>query len=335
MNKEITIQEKFFIAGSSGMVGSSIIRKLKEKGYGDKDYGGEILAPKRNELNLLDLNEVKSWFQIHKPSIVILAAAKVGGILANSSYPFDFIFENMKIQNNVIETAWLNNVKRFVFLGSSCIYPKFAKQPIFEESLLTGELEKTNEPYAIAKISGIKLCESLRKQYGFDAISLMPTNLYGPNDNYHSQNSHVMASLIRKFCEANKNDQKLVKCWGSGKPEREFMHVDDLSEAIIFCLEKWNPNKSNAPKSISGDPINFLNVGTGKDISISNLTEIIANKVGYKGEVIWDRTKPDGTPKKLLNVEKLKSLGWYPKIDLKDGISKTINDFQKNHTGKI
>ena len=334
MSNEITYQEKFFIAGSSGMVGSSIIRKLKEKGYGDKDNGGEILAPKRNQLNLLDLQEVKSWFHLHKPSVVILAAAKVGGILANSSYPFDFIFENMKIQNNVIETAWRNDVKRFVFLGSSCIYPKFAKQPISEESLLTGELEKTNEPYAIAKISGIKLCESLRNQYGFDAISLMPTNLYGPNDNYHSQNSHVMASLIKKFCEANIHDHKFVKCWGSGKPEREFMHVDDLSEAIIFCLEKWNPNKSNAPKTISGDQINFLNVGTGKDISISNLTEIISNKVGYSGEIIWDRTKPDGTPKKQLNVDKLKSLGWLPKIDLIDGISETIKDFKETHLGK-
>ncbi len=335
MNKEITYQEKFFIAGSSGMVGSSIIRKLKEKGYGDKNYGGSILAPKRNELNLLNLNDVKNWFELNKPTVVILAAAKVGGILANSSYPFDFIFENMKIQNNVIETAWLNDVKRFVFLGSSCIYPKFTKQPIIEESLLTGALENTNEPYAIAKISGIKLCESLRKQYNFDAISLMPTNLYGPNDNYHSKNSHVMAALIRKFCEAYINDEKYVKCWGSGMPEREFMHVDDLSEAIIFCLENWNPKKSNAPKNKSGDPINFLNVGTGKDISISNLTEIIANKVGYKGQVIWDRSKPDGTPKKLLNVDKLKSLGWYPKINLIDGISKTITDFQKNHAGKI
>ena len=214
MKKEISYQDKFFVAGSSGMVGSAIIRKLKEKGYGNKDYGGEILAPKRSELNLLDLVEVKNWFEFHKPSVVILAAAKVGGIIANSSYPFDFIIENMKIQNNIIETAWLNDVKRFMFLGSSCIYPKFAKQPITEESLLTGELEKTNEPYAIAKISGIKLCESLRKQYGFDAISLMPTNLYGPKDNYHPQNSHVMASLIRKFCEAKLSNRPSVTLLG-------------------------------------------------------------------------------------------------------------------------
>ena len=334
MNKEITHEEKFFIAGSTGMVGSSIIRKLKEKGYGNKDYGGEILAPNRNELNLLDLVEVKNWFELHKPSVVILAAAKVGGIIANSSYPFDFIFENIKIQNNVIEAAWLNDVKRFVFLGSSCIYPKFAKQPIVEESLLTGELEKTNEPYAIAKISGIKLCESLRKQYGFDAISLMPTNLYGPHDNYHQQNSHVMASLVRKFCEAELYKQPTVTCWGSGKPEREFMHVDDLSEAVIFCLEKWNPNKSNAPKDQAGNPLYFLNVGTGEDISILRLSEIISMEVGYQGKVIWDQSKPDGTPKKQLNVEKLKSLGWSPRIDLNDGIASTIRDFQATHLEK-
>ena len=335
MNKEINYEEKFFIAGSTGMVGSSIIRKLKEKGYGDKDHGGEILAPKRKELNLLDLLEVKDWFELHKPSVVILAAAKVGGIMANSSYPFDFIFENMKIQNNVIETAWLNDVKRFVFLGSSCIYPKFAKQPITEESLLTGELEKTNEPYAIAKISGIKLCESLRKQYGFDTISLMPTNLYGPKDNYNDKNSHVMASLIKKFCEAKFYKLPSVTCWGSGNPEREFMHVDDLAEAIIFCLEKWNPDKSNAPRNNSGDPINFLNVGTGKDISISNLAEIISEIVNYDIEIIWDRTKPDGTPKKQLNIEKIKSLGWSPKIDLIYGIEKTVLDFQNNYLKKI
>ncbi len=331
MKKEINYSEKFFIAGSTGMVGSSIIRKLRKKGYGDKDYGGEILAPNRNELNLLDLLEVQNWFELNKPSVVILAAAKVGGIMANASYPFDFIFENLRIQNNVIETAWLNNVKRFVFLGSSCIYPKFAQQPISEDSLLTGELEKTNEPYAIAKISGIKLCESLRKQYGFDAISLMPTNLFGPKDNYHPQNSHVMASFIKKFCEAKKYNKSSVTCWGSGKPKREFMHVDDLSEAIVFCLEKWNPSKTNSPKNKLGYPLNFLNVGTGEDISISSLSEIISKEVGYQGKVIWDQSKPDGTPKKQLNIEKIKSLGWSPKIKLIDGIAKTVVDFKTNY----
>ncbi len=335
MNKEITFQEKFFIAGSAGMVGSAISKKLKEKGYGNKDNGGELLLPKRDELNLLNLAEVQDWFKVNKPTVVILAAAKVGGIVANSTYPFDFINQNLKIQNNVIETAWLNGVKRFVFLGSSCIYPKFAQQPIIEESLLTGELEKTNEPYAIAKIAGIKLCESLRNQYGFDAISLMPTNLYGPKDNYHSQNSHVMASLIRKFYEAKVHNLSSVTCWGSGKPEREFMHVDDLAEAIVFCLEKWNPSKDNAPKSTSGYPLSFLNVGTGKDISILELSEIISRTVNFNGEIIWDLSKPDGTPKKQLNIDKLKSIGWSPKINLIEGISQTVLDFKNNHFGRI
>ena len=334
MNREITFQEKIFIAGSNGMVGSAIHRKLREKGYGNEELGGKILAPNRKLLDLLNLSDLKDWFALHKPTVVILAAAKVGGIVANASYPFDFIYENLKIQNNVIETSWLNGVKRFVFLGSSCIYPKFAKQPITEESLLTGELEKTNEPYAIAKIAGIKLCESLRIQYGFDAISLMPTNLYGPKDNYHQENSHVMASLIRKFYEAKVYKLPSVTCWGSGKPEREFMHVDDLAEAIIFCLEKWNPNNSNSPRNKSGEPINFLNVGTGKDISIYNLAEIIAKIVGSNTEIIWDRSKPDGTPKKQLNIEKIKSLGWSSKINLKDGIAKTVLDFQSNYFNK-
>ena len=331
MCKEINLQEKIFIAGSDGMVGSAILRKMKEKGYGNQKLGGKILAPKRNVLDLLNLSDLKDWFSVNKPTVVILAAAKVGGILANSSYPFDFIHENIKIQNNVIETSWLNEVKRFVFLGSSCIYPKFAKQPIIEESLLTGALERTNEPYAIAKISGIKLCEALRKQHGFDAISLMPTNLYGPKDNYQNKNSHVMASLIKKFCEAKFYKLPKVTCWGSGNPEREFMHVDDLAEAIIFCLEKWNPDKPNAPRNESGDPINFLNVGTGKDISISKLAEMIAKIVNYDNEIIWDRNKPDGTPKKQLNIEKIKLLGWRPKIDLINGIEKTVLDFQNNY----
>ena len=239
MRNEINYQERIFIAGSTGMVGSAITRTLKEKGYGDPRKGGVLLTPKRAELNLLNISEVKDWFILNKPTVVILAAAKVGGIIANASYPFDFINENIKIQNNVIETSWLNGVKRLLFLGSSCIYPKFAKQPIEEESLLSGELERTNEPYAIAKIAGIKLCEALRNQYGFDSISLMPTNLYGPKDNYHSENSHVMASLIRKFSEAKLNKSPTVICWGSGTPEREFMHVDDLAEAMIFCLERW------------------------------------------------------------------------------------------------
>ena len=331
MNKEITLQEKIFIAGSNGMVGSAVHRKLKEKGYGNEELGGKILTPNRKVLDLLNLSDLKDWFALNKPTVVILAAAKVGGIVANASYPFDFIYENIKIQNNVIETSWLNGVKRFVFLGSSCIYPKFAEQPITEESLLTGELEKTNEPYAIAKIAGIKLCESLRFQHGFDAISLMPTNLYGPKDNYHHKNSHVMASLIRKFYEAKVYKLSSVICWGSGKPEREFMHVDDLAEAIIFCLEKWNPDNPNSPRNKSGEPLNFLNVGTGKDISILNLAEIISEIIGAKTEIIWDHSQPDGTPKKQLNIEKIKSLGWSSKVNLKDGISQTVLDFESRY----
>ena len=250
MIKKISLDDKFFVAGANGMVGSAVCRKLIEKGYGDHKLGGSLLMPSRQELNLLNLENVKNWFEFNKPNVVILAAAKVGGILANSIYPYDFLIENLKIQQNVIETAWLNGVKRFLFLGSSCIYPKYAKQPIKEEELLTGELEKTNECYAIAKISGIKLCESLRMQHDFDAISLMPTNLYGPKDNYDSQNSHVMAALIKKFCEAQNTNASQITCWGTGKPEREFMHVDDLAEACLFCLENWDPDDKNSPRKL-------------------------------------------------------------------------------------
>ena len=328
MIRKISLEDKFFVAGSNGMVGSAVCRILKEKGYGNSNLGGGLLMPSKKELNLLNLEDVKSWFKLNKPNIVILAAAKVGGILANSTYPYEFLIENLKIQQNVIETAWLNGVKRFLFLGSSCIYPKYANQPIKEEELLKGELEKTNECYAIAKISGIKLCESLRIQNGFDAISLMPTNLYGPKDNYDSKNSHVMAALIKKFCEAKKNKSSSITCWGSGKPEREFMHVDDLAEACLFCLENWDPDDKNAPKNFKGDPLFYLNVGTGNDISIKNLVKQISKETGFKGEIIWDHNKPDGTLKKLLNIEKIKNLGWTPKIQLKEGIKRTINEYK-------
>ena len=235
--KKILLNEKIFIAGANGMVGQSIKRKLIQSGYGSKDHDGLILNPSREELDLLNYNHVENWFNKNKPTVVILAAAKVGGIQANNNMPADFILENLKIQTNIIENSWKTNVKRFLFLGSSCIYPKYAKQPITEESLLTNSLEPTNQWYAIAKIAGIKLCESLRIQYNFDAISLMPTNLYGPGDNYHPENSHVMASLIRKFYIAAKESIPSVTCWGSGKPLREFLHVDDLSEAALFLLE--------------------------------------------------------------------------------------------------
>ena len=322
MKKIFYNKERIFLAGASGMVGSSIQRALLNIEY----FGNRhiLLTPTRKELNLLDEISVKNWFIKNKPTIVILAAAKVGGILANSRYPGDFIFQNLKIQTNIIESAWITGVKRFVFLGSSCIYPKNSLQPIKEEALLKNSLESTNEYYAIAKIAGLKLCEALRKQYGFDAISLMPTNLYGPNDNYHPENSHVMAALIRKFLIAKKEKLPSVTCWGTGKVFREFMHVDDLADGIIFCLKNWHPSDKNAPVDSLGNPLNHLNIGTGKDISIKELSLKIAKLTNFKGEILWDTSKPDGTPKKLLDVSRLKKIGWEPKISLEDGIRETI-----------
>ena len=309
------------------MVGSAIVRFLKNNYLEQNENSPNLLTPSRDELDLLNQRNVDEWFKKNKPSIVILAAAKVGGIFANSTKPVDFLLDNLKIQNNVIEASYKYKSKRLVFLGSSCIYPKFAKQPIKEEYLLTSELEETNQWYAIAKIAGIKLCEALRIQHGFDCISLMPTNLYGPNDNYHSQNSHVMAALLKKFWEAKNNNYPFVTCWGTGLPLREFMHVDDLARATIFCIEKWDPNSELAPKNLHGKPANFLNVGTGKDISIKDLAYKISNIIGYKGEIIWDNSKPDGTPKKQLDISKISNLGWKAKIDLDEGIKKTISSF--------
>ena len=326
MQKKINCNDKFFIAGSTGMVGSSITRSLLKHNYVNNKNQNNLLIPKRSELNLLNIHEVLNWFKKNKPSVVILAAAKVGGIFANSNYPADFILENLKIQTNVIEASWETGVRRLLFLGSSCIYPKYAEQPIQESYLLNGNLEKTNEWYAIAKIAGIKLCESLRLQYGFDAISLMPTNLYGPNDNYHPDNSHVIASLIRKFLVAKYNDEALVNCWGTGSALREFMHVDDLAEAIIFCLENWDPSNKNSPKDSFGVPLNHLNVGTGKDISIKKLASKIAKLTEFKGNIIWDTSKPDGTPRKQLDVTKINKLGWKAKIDLDFGLRDTIKN---------
>ncbi len=326
--KLINYSERIFVAGSSGMVGKSTCRILKNSGYGSKKYGGEIISPSRKDLNLLDTDAVKFWFKKNQPTVVILAAAKVGGIYANSTYPADFIYENLKIQTNVIEAAWKYGVKRLLFLGSSCIYPKYADQPIQEESLLTGALEPTNEWYAISKISGIKLCQALRKQYNFDAISLMPTNLYGTGDNYHPENSHVMPSLIRKFCNAVNSSSKDVVCWGTGEPLREFLHVDDLARAIVFALENWDPNDSLSPRDQEKEPYSFLNVGTGKDISIKELALKISKKVGFKGNLVWDSSKPNGTPRKLLNIEKIKKLGWEPIISLDKGIERTIAEYK-------
>ena len=316
----ISKDDKIFIAGHAGMVGSAIKRKLIKKGY---KY---LQCPSKKNLNLLNFYEVEKWFKLNSPDVVILAAAKVVGIYANYSKPADFILENLKIQTNVIEIAWKMGVKRLIFLGSSCIYPKFASQPIQEESLLTNSLEKTNEFYALAKIAGIKLCEALRKQYHFDAISLMPTNLYGPGDNYHPEESHVMASLIKKFYEASKYSLPQVICWGSGEPYREFMHVDDLGDGVVFALQYWDPNSKNAPLDKEGNPLTILNIGTGKDISIKELAHKISNIVGYKGKIIWDKSKPDGTPRKLLNTSKVNDLGWVPRINLDDGLRLILED---------
>lgn len=330
MNKKLLPEDKIFIAGSTGMAGSAIVSSLRKKGYGLKNKNGILLTPNRKELNLLDSSQVTNWFLTNSPNVVIIAAAKVGGIIANSENPADFLLQNLKIQTNMIDAAFNSGVRRLLFLGSSCIYPKFANQPIKEESLLTGSLEPTNEWYAIAKIAGIKLCQSLRLQYGFDAISLMPTNLFGPNDNYHPTHSHVMASLIRKFHEAKNQNLSRVTCWGSGSPLREFLHVNDLGDAVVYALENWDPQSKDAPTDNNGSALTFLNVGTGKEITIKNLANIISEKYNFRGEIIWDDSKPDGTPRKVLNIERFKKLGWAPKIDLAEGISSTIENYKRS-----
>ena len=316
------ISKKFriFVAGHSGMVGSAILRTLKKRGYTN------LLCPKRKELDLSDFLMVQDWFKKNKPDVVILAAAKVGGIYANNNFTADFILENLKIQTNVIENAWKYDIKRFLFLGSSCIYPKLATQPLKEEYLLSGKLENTNESYAIAKIAGIKLCTALKNQYGFDAISLMPTNLYGYGDNYHSSNSHVLPAMINKFYQAKVNGSKQVICWGTGSPKREFLFVDDLAEASIFILE----NVSIQNKILYDELdkfIGILNVGSGSDITIKELAKLISSIIEYDGEIIWDSSKPDGTPRKLLDISKLNKLGWNPKLKLKEGIELTLKNY--------
>jgi len=310
----ITPGDRIFVAGHRGRAGSAICRALQGAGYSN------LLMANRAELDLEDGPAVQRWFAEHQPTVVVLAAAKVGGIQANSSYPADFLLDNLKIQTNVIETAWRSGVRRLLFLGSSCIYPKFAEQPIREEALLTGPLEPTNEWYAIAKITGIKLCEALRRQHGFDAISLMPTNLYGPGDNYHPTNSHVLPALIRRFHEAAERSDASVTCWGSGTPLREFLHVDDLGEACVFALEHWQPGPEEQQ---------FLNVGTGVDLTIRELAEAVAAATGFTGEILWDASKPDGTPKKQLDVSRLADLGWRARIPLAEGLRSTVTQFRE------
>ncbi len=320
MTNMIDHSDKIFVAGHRGMAGSAIVRRLGQSGYAN------LLTANHDELDLRDAGATAAWMERQRPDVVVLAAAKVGGIQANSTYPADFLLDNLKIQNNVIESAWRFGAKRLLFLGSSCIYPKFASQPIQEESLLTGSLEPTNEWYAIAKITGIQLCRALRQQHGFDAISLMPTNLYGPGDNYHPTNSHVLPALIRRFHEAVRDDVPTVTCWGTGSPRREFLHVDDLAAAVVFCLEHWQP---------AADDLQFLNVGTGTDLPIRDLADLVADAVGFRGSLNWDASKPDGTPRKLLNVGRLQALGWSATISLEEGLRTTVHDYvQRQSSGE-
>ena len=316
MEKLINQDDRFFVAGHRGMAGSAICRAFKRSGYEN------LLTACRDELDLLDLQAVQRWFAENNPTVVVLAAAKVGGIHANETYPADFLLENLKIQTNVIETAWRSGVKRLLFLGSSCIYPKFTDQPIKEQSLLTGALEPTNEAYAIAKIAGIKLCESLMKQYSFDAISLMPSNLYGPGDNYHPENSHVLPALIRRIHAAKETGAESVTCWGTGYAKREFLHVDDLGDACVFALENWH---------FSANKITFCNIGTGVEITIRDLAQLISAEIGFNGEIVWDTTKPDGPPKKQLDISLAKEKGWEAKILLKDGLVETVKSYCKEY----
>ena len=324
----INKEQKIFIAGHKGMAGSAIKRSLKNSGYKN------LLEVDRSSLDLEDQYAVNQWIKINKPDVVIIAAAKVGGIIANNNLPADFILRNLSIQTNLIKSSFENDVKRLLFLGSSCIYPKFSKQPIKEEYLLTSSLERTNQWYAIAKIAGLKLCQALRKQYGFDAISLMPTNLYGPGDNYHPTQSHVLPSFIRKFTEAVSKNVETIKCWGSGSPKREFLHVDDFGDATVFALENFDPNASDLMLDEDGEIINFLNVGTGIDLTIKELSEKVALYTGYKGQIIWDTSKPDGTPQKKLDISRIKKLGWRPKIEIDSGIKSTINIYKSKFTNE-
>lgn len=311
-------QKKIYLAGHNGMVGSAILRALKSNSYSN------IITKSFSELDLRRQSDVEKFFEKEKPEVVIIAAAKVGGILANNIYRAEFIYDNIMIEANLIHASYLNKAEKLIFLGSSCIYPKLAPQPLKEEYLLSGYLEYTNEPYAIAKIAGIKLCENYYRQYGFNFISAMPTNLYGPNDNFDLQTSHVLPALIRKFHEAKIQNKESVTIWGTGKPLREFLYVDDLAEAILFMMENINAD------NLYNLGITHLNVGSGKDISISDLANLVAQIIGYKGSIEYDTTKPDGTPRKLMDVSRINSLGWKYKTELEEGIKLTYEWFIKN-----
>jgi len=304
----LELSDKIYVAGHLGMVGSAIVRKLKSEGYQN------IIERTSKELDLRDQKAVFDFFENEKPDYVFLAAAKVGGIVANDTFRGQFIYENLQIQNNIIHASHVYGVKKLMFLGSSCIYPKMAPQPLKEEYLLTGLLEPTNEPYAIAKIAGIKMCEAYRDQYGSNFISVMPTNLYGPNDNYDLNTSHVLPAMIRKFHEAKMESKPTVELWGTGSPMREFLHANDLAEACVFLMKTY-------------DEKDFVNIGTGVDVTIKELAETIKATVGFEGEIKWNTDKPDGTPRKLMNVEKLHSLGWKHTIDLKEGIAMVYKEY--------
>jgi GDP-L-fucose synthase len=304
MNKD----SRIYLAGHNGLVGSAIKRKLESEGFEN------IIVRSSKELDLRDFNQVKDFFEKEKPEYVFLAAAKVGGILANNNFGGDFIYDNLAIEINVIKNAQQAGVKKLLFLGSSCIYPKMAPQPIREDYFLDGKLEETNKPYAVAKIAGITLCQAFNKQYGTNYISVMPTNLYGPNDNFDLKSSHVLPALIRKFHEGKINNEKTVTVWGTGKPMREFLYVDDLADACFYLMQKYNDGE-------------IVNIGTGIDITIKELAETIKKVVGYEGDIVFDSTKPDGTPRKLLDMTKLHGLGWHHKIELEEGIAKTYEWF--------
>jgi GDP-L-fucose synthase len=307
----MNLKDKIYIAGHRGMVGSAILRQLKAEGYTN------FVLKTSAELDLRNQQAVADFFENEKPDYVFLAAAKVGGIIANSTYRGDFIYENLMIQNNVIHQSYINNVKKLMFLGSSCIYPKMAPQPLKEEYILTGELESTNEPYAIAKIAGIKMCDAYRDQFGCNFISVMPTNLYGPNDNYDLKNSHVLPAMLRKFIIAKRNNEASVTIWGTGNPKREFLHANDLAEACLFLMKNYNDS-------------GLVNIGIGYDISILELAHLVKKTVGFEGDILMDITKPDGTPRKLMDVSKLNGLGWKAKITLEEGIQKVYEEIKNN-----
>jgi len=308
--------DKIYLAGSRGLVGSAIKRKLLKEGFTN------IVERTSAQLNLVNQQDVNDFFETEKPDYVFLAAAKVGGIMANNTYRGMFIYENLMIQNNVIHASYVNNVKKLMFLGSSCIYPKMAPQPLKEEYLLTGVLESTNEPYAIAKIAGIKMCDAYRAQYGCNFISVMPTNMYGPNDNYDLEKSHVLPAMIRKFHDAKIDNKPTVTIWGSGKPRRELMHSDDLADACFYLMQTYNE-------------AGFVNIGTGEDVTISELAEMVKEIVGYEGEIVHDTSKPDGTPRKLMDVSKLNSAGWKAKIGLAEGIKMVYREFAEQYQPQV